>query len=312
MSTTSAVPGTRAQLGRREASTRTREIEEFTNLFFVHPIGARLLPLCVRLKVSPNAVSLTGLAFGLCAGIAYYRYAQLGWAVVGFLLMIGWHILDGIDGQLARLTNRQSEFGKVIDGIADNVTFIAVYSGLGLAIGARYGIWSWLIIALAGIAHSMQAAIYELQRQEYDYWGWGKQSAEFKSVERLRRENQGRGPVQRIVHGLGVAYAKMQQRVSGLDLEFRERIATALATQPDRAPLLRQQYRETFAGLVRRWSIMCANYRTLGIFTCAVLHVPIVFFLIELVVLAPLTLLLVQQQKSKSQEFSRLLDQRVA
>jgi 1L-myo-inositol 1-phosphate cytidylyltransferase len=28
--------------------------------------------------------------------------------------MVAWHILDGVDGQLARLTNSQSEFGKVI------------------------------------------------------------------------------------------------------------------------------------------------------------------------------------------------------
>lgn len=49
--------------------------------------------------------------------------------------MVVWHILDGVDGQLARLTNRQSEFGKVIDGLADNVTFVSVYFGLGLALG---------------------------------------------------------------------------------------------------------------------------------------------------------------------------------
>lgn len=295
----------------RESSTRTREIEEFTNLHFIHPVGARLVPLFARLGVSPNAVSLTGMGCGILAGFAYHRYLDIRFAVAGFVLMVVWHILDGVDGQLARLTNRQSEFGKVIDGLADNVTFVSVYFGLGLALGRSEGPGVWVLIALAGAAHSMQAATYELQRQEYDFWGWGKKSAEYKPVERLRSENQARTPVQKLVFALGVSYAGMQHRVSGVNLEYRCRIAESLATQPDRAPLIRQRYRDTFAGQVRLWSVMSSNYRTLAIFVCAVLGVPLLYFLIELLVLTPLTLLLIRQQKSRSREFALLLDRQV-
>jgi len=295
----------------RESSTRTREIEEFTNLHFIHPVGARLTPLLARLQVSPNAVSLSGMACGMLAGWAYYRYQDVRYACLGFLLMVVWHILDGVDGQLARLTNRQSEFGKIIDGIADNVTFVSVYLGLGLALAPGHGPWVWALLALAGTAHSMQAATYELQRQEYDFWGLGKKSAEFKSVEALRREQQPRSLLQQSVYSLGQSYVRWQLRVSGVDPDHRRKVAAALVAQPDRAPLIRERYRQTFARLVRIWSIMSSNYRTFAIFVCALMGVPLLYFLIELLVLTPLTLLLIRQQKSRSREFSLLLDRQV-
>jgi phosphatidylglycerophosphate synthase len=300
------------QVERKESSTRTREIEEFTNLYFIHPLGARLVPILARVGVSPNAVSFTGMACGVLAGVCYNRYPDPRFALAGLLLMIGWHVLDGVDGQLARLTNRQSEFGKVIDGIADNVTFVAVYLGLGLALDDVHGFWIWGLLALAGVAHSAQAATYELQRQEYDFWGWNKRSAEFKSVDTLRRENVPRSFLQRIVFALGISYVKLQQRVSGVDLQHRSRIARALESLPDRAPYLRQRYRETFAGQVKAWSIMSSNYRTLAIFACVASGMPLVYFFGELVGLSLLTVLFVRRQRLKSREFAELLDQQAA
>lgn len=60
--------------------------------------------------------------------------------------------------------------------------------------------------------------------------GLGKKSAEYKPVERLRSENQtARTPVQKLDFALGVSYAGMQHRVSGVNLECRCRIAESLA-----------------------------------------------------------------------------------
>jgi phosphatidylglycerophosphate synthase len=294
---------------RNESSTRTREIEELTNLYFIHPIGARLTPLLARIGVSPNTVSFTGMACGILAGWAYYHYQDIRYAVAGFVLMVAWHILDGVDGQLARLTNSQSEFGKVIDGIADNVTFLAVYLALGLALSQSEGAWVWLIIALAGAAHSLQAASYEVQRQEYDFWGWDKKSAELKPVDTLRQENRPQSPVQALVYGLGQSYVRMQHLAARVDPGFRTRLAGSLAARPERAEKIRRQYRESFSSLVQAWSVMSSNYRTIAIFLCAAFNIPLMYFLIELAVLTPLTMLMLRRQRSKCRAFSNFLDQ---
>ena len=84
-------------------------------------------------KITPNMVSFTGMGFGVAAAVSYFNYMDYRFALLGFLLMGICHVLDGADGALARLTNTQSEFGKVIDGICDYVVFISVYVALALA-----------------------------------------------------------------------------------------------------------------------------------------------------------------------------------
>lgn len=293
---------------RTESSRRTREIEEFTNLHFIHPLAARITPVLARLRVSPNSVSITGMSCGLLAGWAYFHYQDIRYVVGGFLLMLIWHVLDGVDGQLARLTNRQSELGKIIDGVADNVTFAAVYVGLGLALSQSQGTWVWLLIAASGAAHSLQAAAYELQRQEYDFWGWDRKSAEFKPIEMPGTENQPRSLLQRLAYGLEYCYVRIQGLAARVDHQYRGKIASALAMHPDRAEAIRHRYRETFSSLVRSWSICSSNYRTFLIFLSAAFNVPQLYFFIELFVFTPLTMLLIRQQKIKSLEFSRFLD----
>lgn len=91
-------------------------------------------------------VSLTGIAFGIAAAFSYYNYTDYRFALLGFLLMGICHVLDGADGALARYTNNQSEFGKVIDGICDYIIYIAVYVALTLAIMPLYSPEIWYIL----------------------------------------------------------------------------------------------------------------------------------------------------------------------
>ncbi len=113
-----------------EPVRRSLEIEELTNLYFIHPMASRLATLFAARRIPPNAVSVAGMLFGILAGVAYHHYQDLRCVIAGFILMIAWHVMDGADGQLARLTQSQSQSGKVLDGICDYVTFIAVYTGL--------------------------------------------------------------------------------------------------------------------------------------------------------------------------------------
>ena len=98
---------------------RTGEIEEFTNVYIIHPISSWLVPKFIKLNITPNMVSSFGMVCGLMAGVCYYNYQTPIFAALGFLLMFMWHVFDGADGQLARATKNFSEIGKVIDGVCD-------------------------------------------------------------------------------------------------------------------------------------------------------------------------------------------------
>lgn len=279
-----------------EAVRRAFEIEEVTNLYVIHPISSFLTPRFARLGITPNAVSLAGMAFGILAGLAYYHYRDPRWAIAGFGLMIAWHVMDGADGQLARLTHAQSELGKILDGICDYVTFVTVYFALAAALFRDIGGWSWALALIAGLCHAVQSAAYEVQRQDYEFWGLGRKSAELT----LPSPRGSGGEAPRLAERLHRLYVGAQVLVSGQIVELRERLADAIERAgPDRAAAIRARYREIFSPAVRRWSILSANYRTIGIFIGAALDRPQYYFIFEIIGLSAILALLLVYQRSR-------------
>ena len=274
---------------------RTSEIEEITNLYFIHPLGGRLVPWFARMHVTPNAVSLTGLVFGALAGCAYYHYQSPLWSVVGFVLMIGWHVMDGADGQLARLTQSQSHFGKVLDGISDTATFLAVYTALAVALGRTHGAWIYLLVIAAAGCHLIQAATYEAQRQEYDIWGWGRRPPQ---PARATAGSTPRGS--RILGSLDrLYYVGLSFPAAGSMQKIRAAMTAALERHPENEALIREHYRETFAPLLRQWSFLSSNYHTLGIFLFALLGAPQYYFWFTLIGFTALMAWLLRRQSAR-------------
>jgi phosphatidylglycerophosphate synthase len=285
---------------------RTREIEEATNLHFIHPIASWLTLRFARLGIPPNLVSLAGLSFGIAAGFAYYHYQNALWTVAGFMLMIGWHVMDGADGQLARLTNSQSRLGEIVDGYCDHCTFAAVYTGFGLALAHRYGPYVWPLILIAGLSHALQAAAYEMQRQEYDYWGYQLKSAELPRLSELRASPENTTLLHRALNPLFIVFLKVQHPIFGSTSVFRERLARELQRKSGSAKSVeatRRRYRELFAPSIRRWSVLSSNYRTLAIFVCALIGFPLIYFLLEISALNLVLLMLLRRQRALCERF---------
>ena len=77
-------------------------------------------------RVSPITVSLIGLVIALLA--AWSAYRQIYFAA--FALWIFNRVLDGLDGLLARMHNKQSDFGGYVDILTDFVAYAALPIGL--------------------------------------------------------------------------------------------------------------------------------------------------------------------------------------
>ncbi len=290
-----------------EPVARTSEIEELTNLYVIHPISSRLALLLARLHVSANAVSFAGMACGIIAGISYYHYQRPIFTIIGFFLMVMWHVMDGADGQLARLTHSQSELGKILDGICDYVTFTAVYAGLALTLSRQLGDWVWAVVIVAGACHAVQAAAYEVQRQDYNFWGRGQKSAELLDPS-LSAGHAAASPVQRVADRLHRIYARVQLLAAGIDPASRQALAAALRLQPEHDAAIRRRYREVFAPTVRRWSVMSANYRTLGIFIFSLLQLPLFYFYFEIFGFSAILVGLLYWQRARYRQFFMELD----
>lgn len=118
------------------------------------PISAALVRLFPGIR--PGAVTLSSASLGIFGGVAF----GLGLAWAGGVLAAAAQVLDGVDGQVARLTGRESPKGAFLDSVLDRYVDFSLLFGIlvyclrfsselqigGLVIGP---IW---LIFLAGLA----------------------------------------------------------------------------------------------------------------------------------------------------------------
>lgn len=91
-----------------------------------------LAPLAMLLRgVSPNLLSVIALLLGL--GSAYAAW-QRAWGL-GLVLWLANRTVDGLDGAVARLAERQTDFGGYLDILLDFVVYAAI--PVGFALSAR-------------------------------------------------------------------------------------------------------------------------------------------------------------------------------
>jgi len=116
-------------------------METFRELFtrLVFPLG-RLLAV---LRISPNAVSLSGIVFGIVSAYCYVSH-QFFWAVCFFVAS---GLSDLVDGTVAKLRGIGSSFGAYFDNFCGGYTDGAVFCGL---IGAGLCSPGWGALAIVG------------------------------------------------------------------------------------------------------------------------------------------------------------------
>lgn len=122
------------------------------------PWDQRLARLLVRplakTPVHPNALTTIGLLFGLTAAVLMAQgdpvLANLG----AFVFMVA-VFMDHTDGELARMTGKSSTFGHYYDHVCALTTYVALFVGAGIGIGAAggpLGVWAPPMGVLAGLA----------------------------------------------------------------------------------------------------------------------------------------------------------------
>jgi phosphatidylglycerophosphate synthase len=100
-------------------------------------------------RVTPNAMTFFCVGLGLAAAASFASPA-LGRQIAGGILFLMHSILDGCDGELARLKFKESRLGGVLDFWGDNVVHVAVFSAFALAWSRANGqTWPFALAALA-------------------------------------------------------------------------------------------------------------------------------------------------------------------
>jgi phosphatidylglycerophosphate synthase len=92
-------------------------------------ISWRISYRLARTPITPNMVTIANTIFGLGAAWMFSvpNYAVRLLATIFFLVSI---VIDGVDGELARLKMRETKFGGALDVVTDNIVHAAIFVGL--------------------------------------------------------------------------------------------------------------------------------------------------------------------------------------
>ena len=191
-------------------------------------------------------------------------------------------MFDGADGDLARRTGRASTNGELVDGLCDHLGQAAIYLAFALMLDDTLGIWAYVLPVASGGSRAVQASAYEGARRNYRRWVYGARWIR----QTLSAPDATRGsPADRMKARLGLAYVRVSRLVSADDSALEAAMEQATARGPEPAAAARQLYRGRLLPLVKRASVLSANYRSLAAFLSVLAGAPIAFILYELVAL---------------------------
>lgn len=125
---------------------RTKPTDRFILKWIKCQLSARITPKLVTVSwLCPWMVTVGSAGLGVLAGLLF----ALGWAFLAGVTAAFSQILDGVDGQLARLTGRESRAGAFMDSVVDRYADGALVIGLVvyLARAPIFGeIWELLVL----------------------------------------------------------------------------------------------------------------------------------------------------------------------
>jgi phosphatidylglycerophosphate synthase len=122
-----------------------KDTDGFMARHFDRRISLQITRCLAHTNVKPTQVTMLSLAIGLC-GAPLFLSPHWSWQTVGALLFLLHSIVDGCDGELARLKFQESRYGGIVDFWGDNVVLFAVLGciAVGWALSSTTAAPMWL------------------------------------------------------------------------------------------------------------------------------------------------------------------------
>lgn len=270
-----------------EGTYKNRDVEGLLDIYFYRPVGFVLARFFAWLGMTPTGVTLLSGISGLAAGHLYY-YRDLRLNLFGMGLHVLSNALDNADGQLARLTNKGSRTGRILDSISDHFVFVGIYVHLVLrclAEGASPAIW--LLALAAGLSHAVQGGFADYARNAYLFFVAGPSRAEVHSSMELRSEYEQllwrRDFWQKLLLRIYLNFTIGQETFSPALMQLR--VAASRAFPSGVPQEMQSRYRSAARPLFKWIGLLMTNTRMLILFLLLILDHPAWYFVIELMLL---------------------------
>ncbi|MDP4175447.1 MAG: CDP-alcohol phosphatidyltransferase family protein [Bacteroidota bacterium] len=281
-----------------ELTYKAKETEEWLDIKFYRPFGYLIARICKVLRITPNAVSLIGMFIGILAGHLFY-YSDIKVTIAGIILLIISEAMDSADGQLARMTNKKSRLGRILDGFVTNLIFLSIYIHLSLRMASEGSQIVWVIALLAAVSHSLQSAVADHYRNGYLNFVVSPEKSELDSSAKLSEQfnklSWSKEPFEKFWNLLYLNYTREQEMLSPKFFMLKQKTDSIFnGILPEN---LRELYKANSRELVKFYNILTTNTRMIFLFFALLINIPWLYLAFELTILNALLLHVVTCQE---------------
>jgi phosphatidylglycerophosphate synthase len=151
-------------------SAQTKADDGFIARHFDRRISEFISKRLAHTNISPNQITLAGMTIGLVG--AFLLSCRGYWPkVIGSLLFVFCVIVDGVDGEVARLKLKESRFGHYLDIVTDNIVHVAVFAGMAFGLyhdTGNAGYLHFLYVLMGGFCLCAIAVYQCILRLDHD------------------------------------------------------------------------------------------------------------------------------------------------
>lgn len=286
------------------ASTlKSRDTEEWIDLVFYRPIGYGWARIFQALGINPNTVTILSIFIGIVSGFFFFP-GDLTNNIIGIVLLIWANSFDSADGQLARMTGKTSQLGRVLDGIASSFWFISIYLALIFKLFPDYGIHTLFIAMLAGYSHTRQTAIADYYRNVHLFFLKDRHNEANDSYTLKQKSDALSWETtfwQKFFAWFYWNYTKSQEAWTAnyqqLKTRLREKYDNEIPTD------FRKKFRAKSLPLMKYCNLLSFNLRAMVLFISVIIGFPIIYFIFELTVMNALMIYTRYRHENLSKHF---------
>jgi phosphatidylglycerophosphate synthase len=171
------VPESRRQVGAASAvsegfwaqykkTLKPLDVEEPIDVWVHRPLAYVLTKLLYPTPISPNAVTLISIAFGVAGGAFLFTSSPWHMQIAAVCIFLS-AIFDCADGQLARMRGTSSPLGRMLDGAADLVVSVVAVGGGCFAVWSKFNDTWWMgaaalaLCAATAVTGSFHTGMYD-------------------------------------------------------------------------------------------------------------------------------------------------------
>ncbi len=285
---------------------KSKDTEEWFDTVFNRPIGFLWAKFFDFFGIHPNVVTVLSMVLGAMAGYLFHYHANnetvlLGMTgmtcnVIAVVLLIWANHYDSADGQLARMSGKKTQLGRILDGTAADVWYFTIYFCLAYRIyddpipftdGLTFG-WGGLALAImSGIfGHIPECRLADYYRNIHLFFINGEAGSEFDHYEDVKRQYDemtwGQSLIQKTFLWFYKYYTHAQEKSTPQFQAYWKKLKDKYG---DNIPQnVRDEFREKSLPLMKYTNFLTFNARGISLYVAALIDMAWLYLIFEIVV----------------------------